>query len=72
MSKLSHLDDSNKPAMVDVSEKQATLRTAHARCYVEFPPEVSARLVDGDIQSARGPALATASIAGVMAANHTH
>lgn len=72
MSKLSHIDERNQPAMVDVSDKQATLREAHARCYVEFPPEVAARLVDGDIETAKGPVFTTAIIAGVMGAKRTH
>ncbi|MBT8085068.1 MAG: cyclic pyranopterin monophosphate synthase MoaC [Woeseia sp.] len=72
MSKLSHIDEHNQPAMVDVSDKLATLREAHARCYVEFPPEVSARLIDGDIQTAKGQVFTTAIIAGVMGAKRTH
>ena len=72
MSKLSHIDEQNRPTMVDVSHKSATARTAHARSIVEFPAEVAARFANGDIQTAKGPVFATAIIAGVMGAKRTH
>ena len=72
MSKLSHIDEQNRPTMVDVSHKAATARTAHARSVVEFPADVAARFADGDIQTAKGPVFATAIIAGVMGAKRTH
>ena len=72
MSELSHVDSANRPTMVDVSEKAATSRTAHARAIVAFPDDVAARFVDGDIQTKKGPVFATAIIAGVMAATRTH
>lgn len=69
---LSHLRESdNQPAMVNVSGKQATLRTAHARSIVELPMEVAARFRDGDIQSKKGPVFQTATLAGVMGAKRT-
>ncbi len=72
MSKLSHIDDRNRPAMVDVSEKAVTHREARARCIVHLPDEVR-EAVDGDeIQSKKGPVFATAIIAGVMASKKTH
>jgi cyclic pyranopterin phosphate synthase len=58
--------------MVDVSDKLATHRVAHARTIVEFPAEVAARFVDGDIATAKGPVFATAIVAGVMGAKRTH
>lgn len=72
MSKLSHIDAGNRPAMVDVSGKQPTAREAHARSIVQFPPDVARRFTDGDIRTAKGPVFATAIIAGVMAAKKTH
>ena len=72
MSKLSHIDKSNRPTMVDVSGKTPTDREAHARAYVEFPPEVAERFAGGDIETAKGPVFATAIVAGVMAAKRTH
>jgi cyclic pyranopterin phosphate synthase len=72
VSKLSHIDEANRPTMVDVSDKQATSRTAHAQAEVQLP-DVIARHIDGDeIETKKGPVFATAIIAGVMAAKKTH
>jgi cyclic pyranopterin phosphate synthase len=72
MGKLSHIDEHNRPTMVDVGDKTATERTAHAQARVELPPEVLAELADGEIATKKGPVFATAIIAGVMAAKKTH
>ena len=58
--------------MVDVSEKVATDREAHARTIVDLPPEVVAELNGDEITTKKGPVFATAIIAGVMAAKKTH
>lgn len=70
--KLSHVDERNQPAMVDVSHKSKTFREAHARATVVFPAAVSKHFAEGDIQTAKGPVFTTAIIAGVMAAKRTH
>lgn len=72
MTKLSHIDQDNQPTMVDVSNKTATAREAHARTTVCFPQAVAERFADGDIRTAKGPVFATAIVAGVMAAKRTH
>jgi cyclic pyranopterin phosphate synthase len=72
MSKLSHIDEKNRPTMVDVSEKTATDREAHARAIVEMPVEVVAAIDGDEIATRKGPVFATAIIAGVMAAKKTH
>lgn len=72
MRTLSHVDEGDRPTMVDVSGKSPTLRQAHARSVVEFPPAVAERIAGGDIHTAKGPVFATAIIAGVMAAKRTH
>ncbi|MBT8078376.1 MAG: cyclic pyranopterin monophosphate synthase MoaC [Gammaproteobacteria bacterium] len=72
MTKLSHVDEKNRPTMVDVGDKAVTERRAHARTLVDFPAELSARFIDGDIQTAKGPVIATAIVAGVMGAKRTH
>jgi len=72
MGKLSHIDQDNLPAMVDVSHKEATDRQAHARTIVEFPPVVAEQFADGDIRTAKGPVFVTAIVAGVMASKKTH
>ena len=72
MSKLSHVDADNRPAMVDVSHKQETLREAHAQTVVRLPGTIAEHIADGEIASKKGPVFATAIIAGVMAAKKTH
>jgi cyclic pyranopterin phosphate synthase len=72
MSKLSHIDERNQPTMVDVSDKIASDREAHARTVMQLPPEVVAELDGDEITTKKGPVFATAVIAGVMAAKKTH
>jgi cyclic pyranopterin phosphate synthase len=72
MTKLSHIDDANRPTMVDVGDKAVTRRTATARSIVNLPAEVLAALDGDEIASRKGPVFATAIIAGVMAAKKTH
>lgn len=68
---LSHVDSNNQPAMVDVSGKAPTRRTAHARAIVDVPGAVAALFEEGDLQSKKGPVFQTAIVAGVMAAKKT-
>lgn len=68
---LSHVGSDNQPAMVDVSEKSPTKRTAHARSIVVVPEEVAGLFKDGELQSKKGPVFQTAILAGVMAAKKT-
>lgn len=72
MARLSHIDSDNRPTMVDVSHKSATLREAHARAVVAFPESLAIRIANGDIHTAKGPVFATAIVAGVMASKKTH
>ena len=72
MSKLSHIDENDRPTMVDVSDKAASVREARARTTVRLPDEVAAEIDGGEIRSKKGPVFATAIIAGVMAAKRTH
>jgi len=67
-----HLDAEHHPAMVDVSEKTATKRTATAEARVRFPPAVAAALRDSGLRSPKGPVFDTAIVAGVMGAKRTH
>jgi cyclic pyranopterin phosphate synthase len=66
MSDLTHLDESGRARMVDVGAKDDTLREAVARGEVRMRPETLQRLAAGDIP--KGDVLATARIAGMMAA----
>ncbi len=72
MAELSHIDEKNRPTMVDVGDKAVTAREAHARTIVVLPEEVLAALDGDEIQSKKGPVFATAIIAAVMAAKKTH
>ena len=72
MGKLSHIDERGRPTMVDVGDKAATDRAAHARTIIELPAEVVAELDGDEINTKKGPVFATAVIAGVMAAKRTH
>ncbi|MET0289823.1 MAG: cyclic pyranopterin monophosphate synthase MoaC [Pseudoxanthomonas sp.] len=69
---LTHLDEAGLPAMVDVSGKAATERTALAESLVQFPKEVARHLRDNGLRSAKGGIVETAVIAGTMAVKRTH
>jgi cyclic pyranopterin phosphate synthase len=68
----SHVDNEQRPTMVDVSDKSSTKRTAVAESRVKFPPNVAAALRDNDLRSPKGPVFDTAIVAGVMGAKRTH
>ncbi len=55
--------------MVDVTEKQPTVRAATARGFVRCAPEVVAALRDGSVP--KGDVLAVARISGIQAAKRT-
>jgi cyclic pyranopterin phosphate synthase len=65
----SHLDETGRARMVDVSAKGATLRTAVARATVVLSAETYGLLKDQALP--KGDVLATARIAGIMAAKRT-
>ena len=67
-----HLDADRHPAMVDVSDKKPTKRTATAAAQVRFPPAVAAALRESGLRSPKGPVFDTAIVAGVMGAKRTH
>src|SRR6476659_6385613 len=69
MSELTHLDARGQAAMVDVSEKPVTVRTAVAQVEVTMLPTTLAAIRDGDVP--KGDVLAAARIAGIMAAKRT-
>ncbi len=69
MSKLSHLDAEGRARMVDVSDKTATAREAVAEGFVRMTPETRELALTG--QGKKGEVIATAELAGVMAAKRT-
>ena len=70
MSPLTHLDAAGNAHMVDVSEKDVTSRSATARATVEMRRETLALILEG--KAKKGDVIATARIAGIMAAKKTH
>ena len=66
---LTHVDDAGAARMVDVSAKQASLRTAVATGVVRTTSEVTKLLTANALP--KGDALATARIAGIMSAKRT-
>ena len=68
-SRLTHVDRSGRVRMVDVSGKRVTARVAVARGRVSMSPRTLATLRAG--RTTKGNVLATAHLAGVMAAKRT-
>lgn len=66
---LSHLDERGRARMVDVGDKPVTRRRAVASATVSMRDETLSMIVDG--RAAKGDVLATARIAGIMAAKRT-
>lgn len=67
--KLSHLDDEGRARMVDVSGKPATRRRAVAESFVRLARATLAQITENRLP--KGDALATARLAGIMAAKRT-
>ena len=66
---LTHLDERGQARMVDVGEKPVTRREAVARGRVLMKPETLALIQAGGLP--KGDVLATARLAGIMAAKRT-
>lgn len=69
--KFTHIDASGNPAMVDVSEKKITKRTAKAQAIVDVGDEILSQIKDNELITKKGPVFQTAIIAGVMGAKRT-
>ncbi|EHE0558041.1 cyclic pyranopterin monophosphate synthase MoaC [Campylobacter upsaliensis] len=67
--KLTHLDDKNRPKMVDVSEKNDTLRIAKASGKITMSKEAFEAVKTNSAK--KGPVLQTAIIAAIMGAKKT-
>ncbi len=67
--KLTHFDQNGKAAMVDISEKGDTQRTAVARGCIRVNAEVFRAIKEGTAE--KGDVLGAARIAGIMAAKKT-
>jgi cyclic pyranopterin phosphate synthase len=69
VSKLTHIDETGRARMVDVSDKPATAREAVAQGFLRMRPETLQLALSG--AGAKGDVRAVAEIAGVMAAKKT-
>jgi cyclic pyranopterin phosphate synthase len=66
---LTHVDSQGRLRMVDVSEKDASLREARAEAFVSLSGETLRRICSGDIY--KGNVFEAARLAGIMAAKKT-
>ena len=69
MSRLTHIDETGRVHMVDVSDKASTAREATAAGLVRMRPETLALALSSDAK--KGDVRAVAEIAGIMAAKKT-
>lgn len=69
MEKLTHFDDNGKAIMVDVSQKQDTVREAVAKGKITVNQQVYDAIASGTV--AKGDVLGVAATAGVMGAKRT-
>ena len=67
--KLTHLDEKDRPKMVDVSEKAPTTRVAVASGMIRMSPEAYRAVVEE--KTKKGPVLQTAVIAAIMGTKKT-
>jgi cyclic pyranopterin phosphate synthase len=67
--RLTHIDRTGRPRMVDVSDKPATARRAVAEGLVTMSPETLSLVIDG--RNVKGDVLGVAELAGVMGGKHT-
>ena len=68
--RLSHLNEAGEARMVDVSDKAVTERSATAEGFIAMAPDTLDLILAGN--APKGDVLATARIAGIMAAKRTH
>ncbi len=69
MGDFTHLDEKNRPKMVDVTSKDPTVREAVASGKALMEPSTVQAIESGDVS--KGNVYATAKIAGIMAAKKT-
>ena len=69
-SELTHLGADGRAEMVDVSDKEVTVRRAVARAVVRMTPQTAQLVAAGD--APKGDVIGVARIAGIQAAKRTH
>ena len=68
---LTHINASGMAQMVDIFEKQKTIRIAKASGIIFLPAAIYALIDNNEIIAAKGPVFNTAIIAGTMAVKNT-
>lgn len=66
MSKLTHVDHTGQANMVDVTDKSVTVRAAVAEGYISMSAETIEQVINAS--NSKGDVIATARLAGIMAA----
>jgi cyclic pyranopterin phosphate synthase len=69
MKRLTHVDETGRPKMVDITAKPDTHRQAVAKGLVRMQPDTLELIKKG--QTAKGDVLSSAKLAGIMAAKRT-
>lgn len=69
---LTHVDQNNRPTMVDITEKSITTRVASATSKVQLPEVIGKYLNGNELNLKKGPVFQTAIIAGTMATKKTY
>jgi cyclic pyranopterin phosphate synthase len=69
LAELTHFDEEGRSRMVDVSDKDETLRVATARGSISMQPDTFKKIQDKEIE--KGDVLGVARVAGIMAAKKT-
>ena len=68
---LTHIDEKDRPGMVDISTKGITARSATAEALVEFPEGALPESGEEEIRTKKGPVFQTAIIAATQAVKKT-
>ncbi|MBM6618638.1 cyclic pyranopterin monophosphate synthase MoaC [Bacillus suaedaesalsae] len=69
MADFTHFNEEGRARMVDITEKNDTVRTAVARSSVEVSEEIYEKIVHAQME--KGDVLSVAQVAGIMAAKKT-
>ncbi|WP_408009079.1 cyclic pyranopterin monophosphate synthase MoaC [Pseudalkalibacillus sp. A8] len=69
MGDFTHFNEQGRAKMVDISDKEATVRTARVRSSVQVTEEIYNAIQDGNVK--KGDVLSVAQVAGIMAAKKT-
>lgn len=69
MNQFTHFNEQGRAKMVDISEKEASVRTAVALSSVSMTRDVHAKIKNQEM--GKGDVLAVAQVAGIMAAKQT-